>query len=153
MKQQIRSLQKEDLDYLLSWRNDKKIRSHMIQSNKITKKEHYNWYNNCLIDKNKLLFVYEEDNRPCGFVQFDKNENDKTAEWGFYKKPDAQNGVGFRMGLCAIDTIKNMENINKIVGKVLVSNNASINFHKKLGFKVNKTESNINIICFEILLI
>ena len=154
----LRELKEEDLDYLLEWRNDKKVKSFMHSSKKISKKEHIQWFYESKNNDFKHLFIYEELGEPLGFVQFLVDPVKNEAEWGFYKKPYAYKGVGIRMGKIAIETARHKLKVGKIIGIVKNSNKPSIDFHIKLGFILvdnqisPKSEYNTNNLYFKMLL-
>lgn len=156
--QNLRELKEEDLDYLLEWRNDVKVKSFMHNSKNISKKEHTQWFYESKNNDFKHLLIYEELDEPLGFLQFLVDPIQNNAEWGFYKKPNAYRGVGMRMGKLGIETARRKLNVNKITGIVKDSNKSSIDFHIKLGFNLvdnllsPKSEYNMNDIHFEMLL-
>lgn len=133
MTAKLRPLTKADLPKILIWRNDQKIRSVMLAKHIITEQEHIKWFENSTNNKSHHLFMYCQNSKPLGFVQFNKHDS-HNANWGFYKSPNAPNGVGFSMCKLAISYARANLNIKTINAKIINNNAASLHLHKKLGF-------------------
>ncbi len=132
----LRDLQAEDLDMVLKWRNSDRVRLNMFSTHVITEEEHRNWYFN--LDYNTCrYFVFEYQGRPVGLVNFTEiDQNNNRCSWGFYLgETDVPAGTGLLMGYLSMEYVFSVLNIRKVCSQVLGSNNRSINYHYKLGFK------------------
>jgi UDP-4-amino-4,6-dideoxy-N-acetyl-beta-L-altrosamine N-acetyltransferase len=133
--QNLRYINKNDLDYILEWRNHINVRKFMFAQHKITNKEHNKWYINSINDKKKHLLVYEEYNKPYGFMNFTEILDSKVANWGFYLSPESKKGMGRRLGLASLSFAFTEIKLHKICGQAISYNEKSIKFHEHLGFK------------------
>ncbi|WLG16679.1 UDP-4-amino-4,6-dideoxy-N-acetyl-beta-L-altrosamine N-acetyltransferase [Bacillus cereus] len=134
---QLKSLEKNDLELILKWRNTKEIRSVMYEDHEITIDEHLKWYEKLVMDDTKVarLLTYKE--KPIGFVNFTKiDEMNQTCYWGFYiGEKEGVRRAGTVLGLLALDYIFETKGIHKVCAEIIESNRISLNFHQKLGFQ------------------
>ncbi|WP_203300259.1 UDP-4-amino-4,6-dideoxy-N-acetyl-beta-L-altrosamine N-acetyltransferase [Marinobacter sediminum] len=134
----LRKIEEADLDLMLSWRNHPSIRQSMFSQVIIEPEQHRAWFRRQAKKEDCLWLIYEtHENRPAGIVYFtDMDRAPRNAFWGFYAAPDAQPGTGTRMGLEAIDLYFSELGFHKLNAEVLETNERSLRFHRKLGFKV-----------------
>ncbi|NUU03187.1 UDP-2,4-diacetamido-2,4,6-trideoxy-beta-L-altropyranose hydrolase [Herbaspirillum robiniae] len=130
----VRPMQAQDLVQVLSWRNHPEVRRHMRTQHEITLAEHGGWFERASIDPSKRLLIVETDDTPIGFVQFSNISAEGVADWGFYNAPDAPRGTGSKLGKAALDYAFRRLDLYKVCGQALGFNEASIRFHRKLGF-------------------
>jgi len=123
---------------MLSWRNHPSIRQSMFSQVIIQPEQHMAWFRRQAEMEDCLWLIYEtHENRPSGIVYFTNMEcAPKHAFWGFYAAPKAQPGTGTKMGLEAIDLYFSELGFHKLYAEVLETNERSLRFHRKLGFKV-----------------
>ena len=148
---------KSDLKTILDWRNNPEIRKRMFNQNKIKLDEHKDWFAEASRNPNKVLLIFEVYSEPMGYINFNL-KNKKECDWGFYIAPGSQKGIGSRMGKLAINYAFKKLKVTKIEAQAISSNQPSIKYHLKLGFKHFKTlkDSYYNdgkyedIICFEL---
>jgi UDP-4-amino-4,6-dideoxy-N-acetyl-beta-L-altrosamine N-acetyltransferase len=145
-KNVLRSVQEADLPQLRAWRNDPWVRNYMLSRHQITETEHLAWFVACMQNDNKKIYLFLMDSRPAGFVSFDIIPSNKTAEWGFYARPNSPRGTGLALGQTALQYAFSELLLSAIVGKVIVTNLRSIQFHLRLGFQqepeiVNETHT------------
>lgn len=134
----------KDLDTVLAWRNHPDIRVHMLNQNEIDKLEHLAWFQNASVDTDRILLVIEENGTPIGFVHFTMTPDQKTAEWGFYAAPGQPAGTGKKLGSTALAHAFGIARLNQIHACVLDSNERSLHFHQRLGFKHSATPEQLN---------
>lgn len=131
----VRLVKKEDLQIILSWRNDENIRRHMIYQHEISISEHLDWFERESRNPDKRILIFQENNVPHGFVQFSGLENQKgVIDWGFYTAPLTAKGTGKRLGLAALNHIFLDTKVKKVRGWVLNSNERSKKYHLQLNF-------------------
>jgi UDP-4-amino-4,6-dideoxy-N-acetyl-beta-L-altrosamine N-acetyltransferase len=130
----LRRVLENDLELLLEWRNDDRIRKFMFDQKPITLEEHVRWFEKVNTDLSRDLLIFENDINPLGFVQIVYSMENALAEWGFYAAPTAPKGVGERMLSKVLDHIFDIKGSSKVFGQVLGYNAASIRLHQKLGF-------------------
>ena len=137
-KARIRLMTNEDLALVHNWRNHPQISQFMLNEKPIAINEHNEWYERAIQDPLRVLLIFELDVRPSGFIQILMNQSMTMASWGFYKAPSAPRGAGCELGKLGMEYAFLELGLNKLCGKVLKSNEVSIRFHKKLGFREEK---------------
>lgn len=156
---QIRSMTEIDLPMVLAWRNHVEVRKFMFTQHEISLAEHTQWFNRAVLDDSRRLLIVEELGSPIGYVQFSNVKPGGTADWGFYVSPDAAKGTGRKLGVVALNLAFSDLSLHKVCGQAIASNQASIHFHERLGFRREaelRDQKRINdadhtLICFGIL--
>ena len=130
-------LTKLDLSMVLEWRNASEVRRNMYTQHVITQEEHFNWFERIQDnDQERWCLWYDSNGEPMGIVNFKGiDQQHQRAFWGFYAKPKAGAGIGYRMELDALDLSFGELALHKLNCEVLSSNMAVVNLHKKVGFK------------------
>lgn len=131
----VRKMVPEDLERVLSWRNSEHVRQFMYTKHEISLEEHRAWFERKNLDKNWTLLIFEDASGPCGYVSFRNIDTTSAAEWGFYIAPYAVKGTGSRLGIAALTHAFEALNFATVRGEALVSNENSIRFHEKMGFR------------------
>jgi len=152
----IRVMDTNDLELVFSWRNHPDISSYMLTQHSITREEHQLWFERATESIDKQLLIYERNGIPSGFVSFTNTFQGGVSDWGFYTAPGATKGTGLRLGNAALSYGFNSIGLHKVCGQVVVTNDASVRMHCKLGFREEgvlrdqfKSKSGyINLICF-----
>ncbi|SFR45025.1 UDP-4-amino-4,6-dideoxy-N-acetyl-beta-L-altrosamine N-acetyltransferase [Pseudidiomarina maritima] len=134
IESKLRDVKIDDLPMIRSWRNDISVRRFMYTTHEISEKEHVDWYNRIVSDPSIKIFIYEENGKPLGFLNFTSTRTEDVANWGFYLNPEAPKGTGHRFGKSAISFGFNQLKLHKICGEALAFNERSVKFHRSLGF-------------------
>lgn len=124
-----------DLENVLVWRNHPNIRQYMLTRHEISPDEHRAWFERASHDPTRRLLIVEEDGHPLGFVHFANVAPGGIADWGFYAVPEAPKGTGRKLGSHALDFAFRGLDLHKVCGQALAFNDASIGFHRALGFQ------------------
>ncbi len=132
---QIRSMSEDDLPIVLSWRNHPDVRRFMFTQHEISLAEHSQWFKRAILDNSRRLLIVQEGDVPIGYVQFTSVELAGIADWGFYVRPNAAKGTGQTLGTLALEYAFKFLKLHKVCGQAIASNQASIDFHERLGFK------------------
>lgn len=132
---QIRRMMHADLERVLAWRNHPDVRRYMYTQHEIALDEHQRWFERSLQDPKKHLLVFEVNQQPLGFVNFNEAVNGSIADWGFYVAPDAPKGSGRQLGCAALSHAFTQLQLHKVCGQALAYNERSIQFHQSLGFQ------------------
>lgn len=156
---QIRSMAEKDLTMVLAWRNHPEVRRFMFTQHEISLTEHTQWFMRVVQDNTRRLLIVQEQGSPIGYVQFSNVELGGVADWGFYARPDAPKGTGRKLGTLALGHAFGQLKLHKVCGQAIDTNQASIRFHERLGFKregVLRDQKRINdqyqtLICFGLL--
>jgi UDP-4-amino-4,6-dideoxy-N-acetyl-beta-L-altrosamine N-acetyltransferase len=156
---QIRSMAEKDLTMVLAWRNHPEVSRFMFTQHEISLTEHTQWFMRVVQDNTRRLLIVQEQGSPIGYVQFSNVERGGVADWGFYTCPDAPNGTGRKLGSLVLDHAFGQLELHKVCGQAIDTNQASIRFHERLGFKregVLRDQKRMNdqyqtLICFGLL--
>lgn len=132
---QIRSMTEGDLPMVLAWRNHAEVRRFMLTQQEISLAEHTQWFASARQDSTRRLLIVQEHGNPIGYVQFRGVAVGGIADWGFYAHPDAAKGTGRKIGESALEHAFAHLKLHKVCGQCIPSNQASIRFHERLGFK------------------
>lgn len=133
----LRPLAIADLQEVLTWRNSDRIRKVMYSDHIISWEEHKAWFDKLQYRNNRKCLLFEYEDRPVGLLSFtDIDNTNKTAFWGFYLSESSPiKGLGLSMGILAIDYAFKELDIRKLYGEAICSNQGSIRYHNRLGFK------------------
>ncbi|MCP3028397.1 UDP-2,4-diacetamido-2,4,6-trideoxy-beta-L-altropyranose hydrolase [Halobacillus sp. A5] len=133
---ELKKLSEKELPVVLRWRNSEAIREAMYTDHTITMEEHKQWFDRVNNDAatNVQLLYYKK--QPIGLVNFSKiDRHHNKCFWGFYiGEQSAPGGSGTVLGLLALAFIFEQQNMYKVCAEVLVTNQKSLQYHKKLGF-------------------
>lgn len=155
----IRSMIEDDLPMVLTWRNHPEVRRYMFTKHEISLAEHTQWFMRAVQDNTRRLLIVQEQGSPIGYVQFSNVEPGGVADWGFYARPEAAKGTGSKLGESALDHAFGQLKLHKVCGQTIDTNQASIRFHERLGFRregVLRDQKRLNeqyqtLICFGLL--
>lgn len=132
----LRNVNECDSELLFSWRNSREVRSGLFTQEEIEFSAHCKWVESSIKSSNKKILIFEDDGHPCGFAQLDLQPNKADVyEWGFYKASGAVRGTGYRMLCEVLEYAFITLSANRVIGKVLGYNDASIKLHERLGFE------------------
>ena len=136
---QIRPMVHADLERVLAWRNHPDVRRYMYTQHEIMLEEHQRWFERSLPDPKIHLLIFEVDQQPLGFVNFNETGKGGIADWGFYVAPDSPKGIGRQLGCAALGHAFTQIKLHKVCGQALANNQRSIQFHLGLGFQQEGT--------------
>jgi UDP-4-amino-4,6-dideoxy-N-acetyl-beta-L-altrosamine N-acetyltransferase len=150
-KDAVRPMHDGDLLTVLTWRNHPSVKHFMWTSKDISQEEHRAWFRRVSQDATRSVWVFEKEGQPLGFVQFSKTFDESVAEWGFYVAPNSPKGTGYELGMSALQIAFVQLCVSKVIGNIMDHNEASIRFHRKLGFEQRKLNMVItNTVSFEL---
>lgn len=134
-KTRLVQLNKTHLEMVLKWRNQESIRKYMFQSGLITLSDHMAWFKRLNSDPSKQAQIFYLNDVPCGFLQINIMLT-KKCEWGLYiGNQSAPKGAGTIMGYLALNYIFDKLCLENVNAEIIKSNQRSISYHNKLGFK------------------
>ncbi|EPU1979721.1 UDP-4-amino-4,6-dideoxy-N-acetyl-beta-L-altrosamine N-acetyltransferase [Escherichia coli] len=132
----LRNITDEEVDLMLSWRNEPKVRRNMYTQHLISKEEHYAWWDKMKHRQDQCYYMYEFMEQPCGIASFNNLDvNNKNSAWAFYTSPLAPKGSGARMEFLMLDLAFITLGLHKLYCEVLEFNKAVISLHHKFGFE------------------
>ena len=132
----LRPIEWDDLEKILKWRNSERIRANMYTDHIISLEEHRAWFERSKLQTTSVYLVFDVQDQPAGLVYFtDIDKNNSKSHWGFYLgEENIPRGSGTVMGVLGLDYAFTQLKIRKLCGEAFAFNDASIRFHKRLGF-------------------
>lgn len=132
----LRDIKRDELELMLSWRNEPRVRSNMYTQHLISPEEHYAWWDRMQDRQNQHYYMFEYENQPCGIAAFNAIDlANKNSAWAFYASPSAPRGTGIRMEYLMLEQAFTTLNLHKLYCEVLAFNKAVISLHQKFGFE------------------
>jgi UDP-4-amino-4,6-dideoxy-N-acetyl-beta-L-altrosamine N-acetyltransferase len=133
----LRPMTEDDLRTVWAWRNSSRIRSVSFTDHEITWEEHLAWYERSKNDDSIQPMLFERGGTPTGVVTFTGIDRQTgRAEWGFYiGDQTAPKSTARIMGLLALDYAFGEVELRTLIGQSFVSNQASVRYHRQLGFR------------------
>lgn len=133
----LRSIEPNELELMLSWRNAPSVRANMYTRHEISLTEHLAWWARSEGRSDQQYFMYELQGAPMGIVAFTGIDlSNRNASWAFYSCPGAPKGTGTKMEYLALEYAFDDLRLNKLFCEVLAFNSAVIKLHQKFGFKI-----------------
>jgi len=122
---------------LLSIRNQQIIRESSYSSHVIANNEHLRWVEQLQTDPSLTFFAVTYKREIVGGVGLRNIDiKQQTAEWSFYVSETAiGQGIGLALGVGALDMFFGTLELKSVVGEALIANEASMAYHRKLGFQ------------------
>ena len=147
----IREANIDDSNDIFEWRNDPITRQMSFNSDVVTFSTHNKWFENSLYNKNRYLFIAEEEGRKISVIRFDIKEEKSTAEISINFNP-MERGKRFssKVILKSISYFNIIDNkrIKTIIAKIKKKNIASKRSFMKCGFKLGLIKGNTEIYNF-----
>jgi len=140
----LRSLHEDDLPTLLAWRNNPEVRRYMLTQHEISPREHRDWFQKVNEDHDQCLLILEKQNLAMGYVQFSGIRSEFT-EWGFYVAPGSPKGSGSKLAKAALTHAFGRLGLNKVRGKAMSFNVASIKLHRRFGFLQESVQEEVTL--------
>lgn len=126
---------------VLNWRNDKRIRKNMFNSDIISVEDHFKFIKSLYTDKTKAYFLVMYKNMYVGVIDFYDIEIRpyssiiESAWWGYYLNPALLNkGYGFVLEELVIAKAFRQMNMNTLKCETLKKNDRVWKLHEKYGF-------------------
>lgn len=133
-KYELREIHESDRDLLYFWRNQPFIRSKMFHSDKISKKDHDEWFNKQVKSLVKPM-IFSVNSHPYGFLQYYSTKENQVIKWGFYiGEKKSIPGHGRKMGWMAITYAFEVLKGKILIGEVKNNNITSKKFHLFFSF-------------------
>jgi UDP-4-amino-4,6-dideoxy-N-acetyl-beta-L-altrosamine N-acetyltransferase len=132
----LRAMEEADLDLVLQWRNQEKVRRAMFSDHPISRDEHYAWFERVTREQKTHHLVFEYELVPMGVINVvDINQAANRCSWGFYVGAESvPRGTGSAMGFVALQHLFETRRFHKVIGQVIADNEASLRYHRRLGF-------------------
>ncbi len=138
-----------DLESTYEWASDPAVRVFSFNQNKISRKEHTNWFSKKIKDESCLYLIAEEDGEKIGSIRFDIKNIEAVISYLIAPKHHGKglgqiiltNGLEFIAKKINSEIKNNNYNIKKIIGYVMEENVPSVKAFERLGFtKINEAD-------------
>lgn len=134
----LRPLQAEDRDRLLTWRNMPEVSAWMYSDHDISPEEHARWFAGALADARRRYWVIELDGEPVGLANlYDIAPEHRRCAWAYYLASPATRGkgVGAYVEFRVLDHVFGELGFNKLWCEVLIANEPVWRLHESFGFR------------------
>ena len=158
----LRPMAETDLRTVLRWRNSARVRAVSFGDHEIAWDEHVAWFARSQADDSASLLIFERSAIPCGVVNFTGIDRDAgSCEWSFYLgDPELPKGTGTVMGFFALERAFAGLDLDRVVARTFLRNQASVRYHDRLGFReipggrtyVEKEGAMLEVVSLEILI-
>lgn len=144
----LRPATDDDLDDMLSWRNQETNRAVSIQSHVILPEEHAAWWERVKADPSREVLMFEAGGRTLGVVTyFDIDRDEGSAWWGFYLDSETVTAEG--LGLTAwmqvmgdgVDHAFDSLGVDVLHGEVLAHNESVRMMNRRFRFVEGEPET------------
>lgn len=144
----IRTADLSDVRDIFEWRNDLFNRSMFLNSAAVSLNDHINWYQRCLKNPHKIIYIGLIDELKVGMVRFDFDESTIQSEVSINLNPSLR-GKGFGLKLLSKSiSIYKQSKDTPLIATVKKGNDSSLRVFAKCGFQ-NKSEDDLcyHLIC------
>ena len=145
LKLNIRDVNKNDVNILFNWVNEKKVRENALNQKNILYTEHLHWFNKILKDKKTYQFIAEIDNQPVGQVRYEYVNKKYLIDYSVDKQ---YRGMGFGERIIFLTLLKLKKEAEKkitLIAKVRNNNIASCKVFDNLKFNLKKSDGLIRV--------
>jgi len=136
---QLRKVNFEDWEILLSWRNDPVTRQNSHNTDTVSEEQHKKWLTGILANPARQLFLALEGEIPVGTVRADFADSDNSYELSWTISPEQRGkGIGKKMVSLLVEKLN-----TRIRAEVKKGNDASVKIAEAAGLSFKKEESGI----------
>jgi UDP-4-amino-4,6-dideoxy-N-acetyl-beta-L-altrosamine N-acetyltransferase len=142
----------EQKKMILEWRNHPDVRKWMYTNDKISLKNHLEFIESLINNKNKAYFLLQDEIESIGVVDF-YNFTRNSCEFGFYSNPFSKViGIGRIMEEASINYAFEVLGLEILKLEVYSDNIQVRNLHKKYKFQESgvKSVNDKEVICMEL---
>ncbi|KWV30959.1 GNAT family N-acetyltransferase [Micromonospora rifamycinica] len=138
----LREATEDDVNLMLSWRNQETNRQVSKTSHRITAEEHAAWWARVRADPAHRILMYVHDGLTAGVVTFSdlRLDGPRTASWGFYLDADGLAGRGATLPAwlgvmrAAVDYAFDVLALDRLDGEVLAHNTVVRQMNRRFRF-------------------
>jgi UDP-2,4-diacetamido-2,4,6-trideoxy-beta-L-altropyranose hydrolase len=132
----IRQAQADDAAIVWAWRNSEEVRRYFFDPSPVGLNTHIDWWNQSLLDPQRVLLIGTLDGKEMGVVRYDFIEQNQV-EVSIYLNPLF---MGYGLGECLLRVSqdwlqKNHPEILEVIARVLPKNKASLQAFIAAGFQ------------------
>jgi len=126
----LRAVRKKDWDFILKLRNEATFRRNFYEQHNISKKEHYTYLKKQNLNPNFHNWIIQYGQKDAGYVRILDNDISIIVDKKYHNK-----GIGSST-LRLIEKEAKKLGINKLIGRVMISNKSSKKIFEKNGYKL-----------------
>lgn len=130
------TLDTQQLNRILSWRNDPHIRQWMLNNEEISSEDHFRFVESLKLRSDKRYFLVQHNSEDIGVIDF-TSITEQSAEFGLYANPELH-GVGNTLMHTIIDYAFGTLKVKILIATVFDDNIRAKHLYKKFDF----TETN-----------
>lgn len=130
-----------DAELLLKWANDETVRQNSFNTNKITREEHYAWFNGVIKSSDVTIFVLY-DKEPVGTVRIKYIDDFAELSYSIGREYRGKGYGTLIIQYAEAEAIKN-DKVCSIVAEVKYENVPSQKIFKKLGYTESVCEGHL----------
>tara|TARA_B100000029_G_scaffold492747_1_gene554421 strand:- start:8597 stop:9049 length:453 start_codon:yes stop_codon:yes gene_type:complete len=132
----IRKAKFQDVKIYWSWFNDTEVKKNSFHYKRVSYKEHCEWFDKKINDKNNYLYIALIKNVPCSQIRIELKENQYILSYSV-DKAFRMKGLGKKTLLLVLKRLSNLKNFKKlpIIAKVKKQNIPSIKVFEFLNFQ------------------
>ncbi|GHG69399.1 hypothetical protein GCM10010919_19310 [Alishewanella longhuensis] len=128
-------LTEQHLEQVWLWRNQPQIQRNMHNASAISWQQHLSWYHSRSIDGSKPFFIFLQDGRAIGVLNFQPHSAG-TLEWGCYLgEDDVWPGSGLLLEIAALDYAASQRSVHTLYAEVLSFNHSVLKMHRLFGYR------------------
>ena len=133
---QIRKAKFQDVKTYWSWFNDTEVKKNSFHDKRVSYKEHRDWFEEKINDKNNYLYIALIENVPCSQIRIELKENQYILSYSV-DKAFRMKGLGKKTLLLVLKRLSKLKNFKKlpIIAKVKKQNIPSIKVFEFLNFQ------------------
>jgi RimJ/RimL family protein N-acetyltransferase len=137
----VRPANLDDVDRVFQWRNDPIIAGLGESRRNVTWEEHAAWFAETMQTKRRLLLVIQVDDVPIGAVRFDDTDEDVSVVSIYLLDRYTGYGIGSTAFAQALEYLVARKPIQRIDARIVNSNQRSLRFFERLGFRPCRGET------------
>lgn len=139
----LRPVERKDWETVLQWRNLDSVRLMMFESEPISWDQHVKWMTSLAGNPHSHCLMFEYKGQPYGVVTAKLYRPEQRQWiWGCYLgRPGELRRGGAIMGMLALEYIFEQLGVENLIGEAVATNEHSLKFNDRLGFKRRGTFS------------
>lgn len=130
----LRRATEEDKDLLYEWTNDPLTRRNSFSTSPISYSDHCRWFDVMIKDANRIQYIMMNGERPVGQIRLDVDGNKAEISYSVAAECRSKGYGKSALYLIRDEVQKNLRGIEKLIGQVKPTNEASAMAFIKEGY-------------------
>lgn len=123
-----------DKDLLFAWANNDAVRMNSFSTDKITYKEHSQWFEKIMSDPSEIQYIYEHRGESIGQLRLTLHEEIGEISYSIQEEMRGMGHGKILLRLLGKEIMLNHPEIKKLVAKVKPDNMPSVNAFRSAGY-------------------